>query len=240
MKTAISTACFYLKEETENALSIIKETGAEACSVELKTFYEYRPEFAKKYFQNLGGVGVCSVETNAQNFEPQLFSPSRRVRGDGFYWLEQVMRSCQLFGAKRYVLKALPRGQNGNFEDGLQFLNGISEFCQSYGIILCIENSPLGLLDSPSEIKKIKEACPGICFSLNLKGASLPPNSLQAYLKETAGSLAQVAVDRETDFSKLIKSLKKCAFDGEIIVKEQNFTQISELKDLIKQINPSV
>ena len=237
MKTAISTACFYLKEETENALSLIKETGAAACSVHLQTFYEYRPEFAKKYAQNLGGVEVCSVEVGAQNYEPQLFSPSRRIRGDGFYWLEQVMRSCQLLGAKRYILKAPPQATDENFEDRLQYLRGISEFCQSCGIGLCIENSPTGLLDSPTKIAKIKSVCPEICFSLNLKGATIPPGSLQTCLKETAGSLAQVVVDKDTDLNKLIKLLKKAAFDGEIIVNEQNFTKISQLKDIIDKVN---
>lgn len=238
MKTAISTACFYLKEETENALSLIKDMGAESCSVGLKTFYEYRPEFAKKYAQNLGGVEVCSIETGAQNFEPQLFSPSRRVRGDGFYWLEQVMRSGQLFGAKRYILKAPPQFPNENYGDRLQYLSEIYNFCAGYGVGLCIENSLLGLLDSPTKVDEIKSACPRICFSLNVKSASGADSFCQKYLKAMAGSLAQVVVE-DVDAS-LIKQLKNIDFDGEIILNTQNFAQIPQLSDLIdkvKQLN---
>lgn len=238
MKTAISTACFYLKEETENALPLIKETGAEACSVELKTFYEYRPEFAKRYAQNLGGVGVCSIEVGAQNFEPQLFSPSRRVRGDGFYWLEQVLRSSQLLGAKRYILKAPPQTAEDSFEDRLQYLSGISDFCAGYGIGLCVENSPLGLLCNPLQIQKIQSACPQIQFSLNMKYASGTADFCQKYLKATVGSLAQVVIE-EIDLS-LIKRLKNMGFEGEIILKTQNFGDISGLKSLINQINSSL
>ena len=234
MKTAISTACFHLKEETENALSLIKETGAEACSVRLQTFYEYRPEFAKKYAQNLGGAEVCSIETGAQNFEPQLFSPSRRVRGDGFYWLEQVMRSAELFGAKKYILKAPPLTNEENFNERLQYLSAIYNFCAGYGVGLCIENSPLGLLDNPTKVAEIKSACPGILFSLDIKSALKTANSCQKYLKATEGSLAQVVVeDIDTN---LIKALKNTGFEGEIVIKTQNFTQISQFSDLIAKI----
>ena len=230
MKTAISTACFYLKEETETALPLIKDTGAAACSVNLQTFYEYRPEFAKKYSANLGGVEVCSIETGALGFEPQLFSPSRRIRGDGFYWLEQVLRSAQLLGAKKYILKApLISG-----DDKLQYLSGISEFCASYGIGLCIENSPLGLLNAPSRVAEIKSACPRILFSLNVNEAALSAQSCRAYLKAMSDSLAQVVV-KEGD-TNLIRQLKNMNFNGEIVVKTQNFTDISELKSLINRI----
>lgn len=234
MKTAISTACFYLKEETETALSLIKGTGAGACSVHLQTFYEYRPEFAKKFAQNLGGMEVCSIETGAYNFEPQLFSPSRRIRGDGFYWLEQVLRSGQLFGAKKYILKAPPLTSYDIFKNKLQYLSGISEFCAGYGIGLCIENSPLGLLDAPSKIEDIKSACPEITFSLNFNEAARSPHTYQTYLKAMSGSLAQVVV-KNAD-TNLIKQLKNIGFDGEIIVETHDFADISELKTLINKV----
>ena len=235
MKTAISTACFYLKEETENALSLIREAGVAACSVELKTFYEYRPEFAKKYAQNLGVAEVSSIETHAHNFEPQLFSPSRRVRGDGFYWLEQVMRSAQLFGAKKYILKAPPQFPDENFGGRLQYLSEIYNFCAGYGVGLCIENNPQGLLDSPLKISEIKEVCPRICFSFNVSSASGTANSCQKYLKETAGSLAQVVIPNAD--ASLIKQLKNTGFEGEIVLKTQNFNQITQLKDIIDKVN---
>lgn len=232
MKIGISTACFYLKEETENALSSIKEAGAEACSVLLQTFYEYRPEFAKKYAQNLGGVDVCSIKAGATGFEPQLFSPSRRIRGDGFYWLEQVLRSAQLLGAKKYILKAPLL--SGNPNDNLQYLSGIFEFCASCGIGLCVENASFGLLNTPYKISEIKQNCPGICFSLNLSEAARTNYPYRMYLTAMADSLAQVVV--ESVDSDLIKLLEEIDFDGEIIVETQNFSEISELKDIINHI----
>lgn len=240
MKTAISTACFHLKEETETALSLVRETGAEVCAVRLQTFYEYRPEFAKKYAQNLGGAEVCAIYTGAHNIEPQLFSPSRRIRGDGYYWLEQVLRSAQLLGAKRYVLKAPLLSQDENFKDNLQYLSAISGFCAGYGLTLCIENNPSGLLNAPSKIAEIKSACPGILFSFNSCVAVCPANSRQSYLKAMAGSLAQVVVDADTGFKELKKGLKNIGFDGEIVLETQNFAQISELEKLINSITKSL
>lgn len=230
MKTAISTACFYLEEETETALSLIKETGADVCAVHLQTFYEYRPEFAKRYAANLGGAEVCSVHTRAHNFEPQLFSPSRRVRGDGFYWLEQVMRSAQLFGAKKYVLKApLVSG-----EEALQYLSSVYKFCSDCGIVLCVENSRGGILNTPSAVARIKSACPGILFSLNLSEAGR--SACSAYLKAMSDSLSQVVVNAGARFGELVNKLNEVAFDGEIVIETPGFTQISQLKSLVNSL----
>ena len=42
--------------ETEQALKLSDDTIAEVCEITLRTFYEYRPEFAKKYADRLGKV----------------------------------------------------------------------------------------------------------------------------------------------------------------------------------------
>ena len=102
MKTGISTASFFLRGETEDAIKTIKELGAGCAEVFLGTYYEYRPEFAKKHAPLAEGMDICSIHALSTNFEPQLFSASRRVRGDAYYWLDQLMRSAQLFGTDKY------------------------------------------------------------------------------------------------------------------------------------------
>ena len=143
MKTGISTATLS-KYETEEALTLLKEAGVGTCEIYLKTFYEYRPEFAKKFASNLGGTEAYSIRVAPYNFEPQLFCDSRRVRGDGFYWLDQVMRSAQLFGAKNYSL-GVKKNEVENW-DG--YIGEIRAFCARYGVNLCTleddaEKSPL-------------------------------------------------------------------------------------------------
>ena len=105
MKVGISTACFYLKSETETAVKTIKSLGADCAEIRLQTFYEYRPEFAKSIAPDICGFEVHSVQTSPLNFEAQLFDASRRIRGDGFYWLDQVMRSARLLGAGNYTFQ---------------------------------------------------------------------------------------------------------------------------------------
>ena len=80
MEIGISTACLSRLKETEDALAYIKELGAASCEIYLQTFYEYRPEFARKFAPCAEGVEVRSVCTLANNFEPQLFCASRRDR----------------------------------------------------------------------------------------------------------------------------------------------------------------
>ena len=143
MKTGISTATLS-KYETEEALTLLKEAGVETCEIYLKTFYEYRPEFAKKFAANLGGTEAYSIRVAPYNFEPQLFCDSRRVRGDGFYWLDQLLRSAQIFGAENYSF-GLKRNEVDNW-DG--YIGEIRAFCARYGVNLCTleddaEKSPL-------------------------------------------------------------------------------------------------
>ena len=143
MKTGISTATLS-KYETEEALTLLKEAGVGTCEIYLKTFYEYRPEFAKKFASNLGGTEAYSIRVAPYNFEPQLFCDSRRVRGDGFYWLDQLLRSVQIFGAENYSF-GLKRDEVENW-DG--YIGEIRAFCARYGVNLCTleddaEKSPL-------------------------------------------------------------------------------------------------
>mgnify|MGYP001147891004 CR=1 FL=1 len=103
MKVGISTASLFLREPTERAAATIKSLGVDETEVFLQTFYEYRPEFSKALAPDICGLNVNSVHVLTNDFEPHLFSPSRRIRGDGFYWLDQVMRSAQLLNCKNYT-----------------------------------------------------------------------------------------------------------------------------------------
>ena len=187
MKIGISTISLN-SLETEDALSLLKEVGAETAEVYLKTFYEYRPEFAKKFADRAAGVEVNYIRVNSQNFEPQLFSPSRRVRGDGFYWLDQVLRSAQLFGAKNYVFQCL-----ATTDDSAERLREIADFCARYGINLCVEH-----VGSPQ-----------------LSGG-LVLNRIHAYLQDMQGTVAAVRVSKAD--KKVFSQLKSAGFDGAVFV----------------------
>ena len=140
MKTGISTSSFFLREECENAIVKIRELGAQCAEVFLGTYYEYRPEFAKAHRHLLDGLEVTSIHALSTNFEPQLFSESRRVRGDGFYWLDQLLRSAQLLGAKKYTFHGYISQTMGqmNFDKTAAYMREICEFSARYGVDICL------------------------------------------------------------------------------------------------------
>lgn len=223
MKAGISTACFVGSSETEKALLEIAGLGAACAEVSLGTFYEYRPEFAKKYATNAGGAEVCSVRVSPFNFEPQLFSPSRRIRGDGFYWLEQVMRSAGFFGCKNYVLNGYVLN-NGKckVKDTAAYMREISGFCARYGVQLCLKNNKDAIFESPSDFCEIIKLCPGLSGVLDLREAERSGYVADEYLAHMAGAIVQVNVSCADVDEKILKSfirkLKSLNFDGNVVI----------------------
>ncbi|MDE7452993.1 MAG: sugar phosphate isomerase/epimerase [Clostridia bacterium] len=232
MKTGICTKS--INCETEDALSRVGEQGAEICGIDLRTFYEYRPEFAKKYAERLDGVGVNSVSVAPHNFEAQLFAENRRVRGDGFYWLDQVLRSAQLFGAKYYILHGAP--QNADYDKIAERVREISEFCQRYGVTLCLENDPSGLCCRPWIFKELKERCQSVAAVFNLAKAKKSCYPYQMYLTEMGAHLAEVRLDGGADCEEVVADLKKLGYLGAVLVETegQDAAQIiGQIKNII-------
>lgn len=250
MKIGISTACFFTRYETEDALNLISQTGAETCEIYLNTFYEYRPEFAKKYAERLNGVKVNCVRVAPYNFEPNLSSESRRVRGDGFYWLDQVMRSAQLFGAENFAFHG--QGGGDNLDYTAWWLRETSDFCARYGVKFCLENSLSGTYESPTLFKELKTRAPQLCGALNLTDARASGYPYQMFVKDTAGAIAYARVSDADgngnpclpgkgvyDFKEFFKVLKNEGFDGDVIIDCGKFAEAEELKktvEFLKQI----
>ncbi|MDE6001604.1 MAG: sugar phosphate isomerase/epimerase [Clostridia bacterium] len=243
MKIGISTASLN-NFETEDALSVLKEVGAETCEVYLRTFYEYRPEFAKKYASNAEGVEAYSVHAAPFNFEPHLFSKQRRIRGDGFYWLDQVMRSAQLFGAKRYTFHGfLQRGCGTDIDAVSERLREICDFCARYGVSLCLENVRDATYNSPYLFKQLKERCPQLEGAFDIKQARKSHYPWQLYLKDMSGAISHVHISDADengktclpdsglyDFEEIFKTLAGEGFDGAVLIETGNFSDLSDLK----------
>lgn len=251
MKIGLTTACFN-GLETEDALKRISETGAETAEIYLKTFYEYRPEFAKKYADNKGGAEICAVHVNPQNFEPQLFSPSRRVRGDGLYWLDQVMRSAQLFGAKYFTFHGFARtGEKLDYDALSGYINGVIDFCGYYGVGVCLENVSFGLYNCPPVFKELKARCPALSGVLDVKQALRAKSKISEYIKDMSGSISYVHlsdVDKKgnlclpgegvCDFKELFKLLKDDGFEGRVLidVPSDKIDKVNKSFNTIKQL----
>lgn len=252
MKIGISTACFYNRCETEDAFNLIAQTGAETCEVYLKTFYEYRPEFAKKYAERLNGLKVNSVMVAQNNFEPQLASESRRVRGDGFYWLDQVMRSARLLGAESFSFRGQIRGgatSCDNPDYTAWWIRETSDFCARYGVKLCLENSACGTYDKPYFFNEIKARYPQLNGILNISEARKSRYPYQMYVKDMAGAIAYLRVSDVDengrtclpgegihDFKEVFNILKDEGFDGSVIIETDNYKEIEEVSRSVEYL----
>ena len=250
MKIGISTASFYLRQETENAASTIKELGADCAEVFLQTFYEYRPEFAKSFADKLDGMQVNSVHVSTFHIDNALFSRSRRIRGDGYYWLDQAMRSAQLLGCKNYSFHGKAH-KTENIGDVEEYLRGAVEFCARYGVKLCLENVAWCLYSKPGIFAELKQRIPDLSGVFDIKQTRRSGYPYKEYIEDMKGSIAYVHlsdVDENGkmclhgkgvyDFTEILKRLKGTGFDGNAIIEvyPEDYEEVSELKNSLEYL----
>ncbi len=252
MKTGISTASLYLRKETEDALTVIKSLGADCAELFYQTFYEYRPEFSATLDR---GIEVSSVHVNTFHIENALFSRSRRIRGDGFYWLDQAMRSAQLLGCKAYTFHGKPdKGLAPDVDTEAEYIRAASEFCARYGVRLCLENVAWCTYNKAGKFSELKKRIPELYGVLDIKQARRSGYPYKDYIKDMKGSISHVHLSdvdlkgrmclpgRGTlDFKEILSRLRDADFDGSVIIEvyNENYSDISELKtslDYLKDI----
>lgn len=247
MKIGISTATFFSEFSTEQALAKIKELGAPVAEVFFSSFYEYRPEFSALLAKGLGGVQVNSVHAMPLNFECNFFNPSRRVRGDGYYWLDQLARSARLLNCNNYTFHGFVRA--GDSADDLGFIaERIAEaysFTAGYGVNLCLENTACYAYNRPGVFAAIRQKCPNLYGVFDIKQARRSGYPYTMYLKELEGAIAYVHISDVTaegkaclpgkgvtDFVTLFKRLRDCGFDGNVLIENyrSDYSDVEEVK----------
>ena len=252
MKTGISTASLFLRQETEQAFSTVKELGADCVEVFYNTFYEYRPEFSEKL--DATGIEVGSVHVSAYHIEHSLFNPSRRVRGDAFYWLDQVMRSAQILGCKAYSFHG--RVSTKETVDGIaDYLRDAVGFCARYGVNLCLENVAWSIYNKPGIFSRLKERIPELRGVFDIKQARRSGYPYKEYIEDMKGAISHVHlsdIDKDGkmclpgkgtyNFKEILTRLKDAGFDGNVIIEvyNENFSDIKDLKTSLDYLNEIV
>lgn len=253
MKIGVSTASFFPREESENAIEIIKEFGADCAEIFLGSNYEYRPEFAKMHKERFGGIEISAVHALSSNFEPQLFSRSRRVRGDAFYWLDQLMRSAQLLGTKKYSFHGyISRFHSGkNIDEAAYYLGEICGFCARYGVDVCLENVSWCAYDRPGLFRELKSRVPELAAVVDIKQARRSGYPLNMYIEDMSGSISHVHlsdIDESGkmclpgkgvyDFGEIFKRLKGAGFDGPAVIEVYggDYSDYSEIKQSLEYL----
>lgn len=254
MKTGISTASLYLRKETEDAVSLIKEFGADCLEIFYETFYEYRPEFSKALKERTDGIEVNSVHVKTYHIDNMLFSRSRRIRGDGYYWLDQVMRSCQLLDCKAYSFHG-KADKDADIDGIADYLRTAVEFCAGYGVKLCLENVAWCMYHKPKIFSELKKRIPELLGVFDIKQARRSGYPYKDYIEDMKGSishvhLSDVDLNNEiclpgrgtTDFTEVLKRLKGAGFDGNVLIEvyPENYSDVSELKTSLDYLNEIV
>ena len=228
MKIGISTAALFPEKHTEDAAQLIKSLGAQVAEVFFSTFYEYRPEFSRALAPKLQGLEINSVHTMPLNFECNLFDVTRRVRGDGFYWLDQVARSAQLLGCKNYTFHGYAdMGGGGDRRFAFERIAEAYGFLQGYGVNLCIENTARYAYNYPSFFRELRGFCHNIYGVFDIKQARRSGYPYQMYLKDMEGAIAYVHLSDVDEngkirlpgkgiynFEEIFKRLAGAGFDG--------------------------
>lgn len=255
MITGISTSSLFLRMPTEDAAVTVKELGAQTAEVFYQTFYEYRPEFSKMLAPKIDGLNVNSVHTLTSNFEPSILSASRRARGDGLYWLDQVMRSAQLLGCKNYTFHGGMRVKgyySDDFDELSAYLREALFFCARYGVRLCLENVSWCMYNRPGIFREYKNRIPELWGVFDIKQARRSGYPYAMYIEDMAGAISHVHlsdVDENGkmclpgkgvyDFTEILKRLKGVGFDGSVIIEAYpgDYGDIRELKTSLEYLN---
>lgn len=254
MITGISTASLFLRQPTEDAAVTIKNLGVSCAEVFYQTFYEYRPEFSKALAPQIAGLNVHSVHTVCANFEHQLFSPSRRVRGDGFYWLDQTMRSAQLLGCNNYTFHGFTRIRGGEDDFGSlgAAVREAAAFCERYGVNLCLENVAWSLYNRPGVFRELKARCPTLSGVFDIKQARRSGYPYAMYINDMSGAIAHAHlsdVDEHGaiclpgrglyDFDEILQRLKDAGLNGALLIEvyPDDYGDIGQLKQSVEFLN---
>lgn len=257
MQIGISTASLFPEKYSDEAANIIKSLGAETAEIFLSTFYEYRPEYAKALAPQISGLAVNSLHTMPLNFEPNLFNATRRVRGDGFYWLDQVARSAQLLGCHNYTFHGFMRAKASEEDDIGYLADRIAEahgFMAGYGVNLCLENTAHYLYNRPGMFGEIKARCPNLYGVFDLKQARRSGYPYAMYLSDMRGAIAYAHLSDIDEngkmclpgkgvynFEEIFKRLMGDGFNGAVLLEvyRSDYSSAEELKascDYLKEI----
>lgn len=179
MEIGISTASYFGKLQTEDAILDIGAHGVPVCEVFLNSFSEYEPAFVDLLCERVekAGVKVYSVHPMSMQFEPQLFSVHPRQSADAWALFERVLTAGKRLGATHYVMHGPARLFGGVKNIGLMriapIFTELAALAKSYGIQLTLENVSWCVFNEPSFGSRLLDVIGGdeLRFTLDVKQA---------------------------------------------------------------------
>lgn len=258
MEIGISTASFFSKERTEEAVSQIRKLNIPICEVFLSSFSEYTEEFISELLDRKGDLRVLSIHTLNQQFEPELFNPMYRTRKDSEDIFIKVVKGASRLGAKYYTFHGPAKFKRVKYNlDYEKIGKRIEELCdivenKSGGITsLTYENVHWTYYNEPDYITNIsKYTRVGTC--LDIKQAKQSQIDVYDYLHKMGDRLANVHLcdyndegklslpgKGTFDFTKLFYTLIKMGYKGDAMIEvyPENYKTYDELNSCYDYLN---
>ena len=235
MKLGLSSAAFYGRMETEEAAAHLRDFPIEVCEIFLESFSEYCRAFGKVAAAELGPVKCVSVHAKGTQFEPDLFSCSRRQQEDAMGIFSGICGAGQALGAKYYVLHGPGNARNAVPPESIHDLQGrfarMGSIARERGIEVLWENVSWCSLRTPAEVRRAGELLPGLGYVLDVKQAFRAGCEPMDMLRAMGGNVRHVhALDWTaegklclpgqgvTDWPGLLRALRESGYDGAIIL----------------------
>ena len=258
MKIGISTASFFLRRDTEDALKFLGEQKADTCEVFLESFSEYNREFGAHLKSLKGDIDVHSMHVLTTQFEPQLYSLNERAKSDSFKLLDMAVSAGEEVGAKYYTFHGGARMKRTpmviDFDRVGKLTEQIIEVCSSHGITLAYENVHWGYYNYIGFFNELRNRTKGLKATLDIKQARQSGIEYKEFIDEMGGDIVTVHlsdVDENgkmclpgkgvTDFYDLFSRLHGVGFDGAFLIEayKNDFEKESELfesVDFLKEV----
>lgn len=253
MKTGISTASFFPRLYTEDALSEIAKLGGEVCEVFFASRCEYTRDFGnvlKARLDEAKGLCVHSVHALTNQFEPELYSLNDRAYADAVETFESVCAVAEQIGARNYTFHGatmLKKAVKYSFNYDLisERVNAICAIAAKYGVKLCYENVHWAYFSNPAFFGAVKDRCPDVGAVLDIKQAMQSEISWREYLDVMKDRLRTVHLCDYDDFGNLClpgkgsfdfvtlyKALADVGYEGPCLMEvyTKSYKEESELK----------
>ncbi|MDR2634462.1 MAG: sugar phosphate isomerase/epimerase [Clostridiales bacterium] len=258
MEIGVSTATFFGKAYTEDALKIISGLKTGVAEVFLATFSEFEPEFADVLLKiKREGLRVHSVHSCNTIYEPQLFNRSPRTKADAFVYFKKVIDIAARLGAKANTFHGATRNKYlGAFNYDYSVLGEVMEEISSYslekGVEVTFENVYWAMFAEPDFFRKIKPYAPRLGACLDVKQAVRSGYSVYDYIKAMGSSVKTVHLLDMTseggtcipgrgsfDFYGLFSALYDVNPDVPVMLEQypEDFCRTSEIDDAIDYLN---
>ncbi|MCH5158707.1 MAG: sugar phosphate isomerase/epimerase [Clostridiales bacterium] len=176
MKIGISTSTFFNTIAPENMFELMRGMRIDTTEFYLQTFSEYEKQYVDTLAALRGSVNVVAVSPLSIQFEPQLFSPSLRVRSDAEILFKKVCYAASALGAKYYTFRGqanLSAVKDFDYQKIAQRYNQLIDMAATYGIALSLKNMRWSFASTPDYFEKLFALCPRLNANFDMYNAEL-------------------------------------------------------------------